>query len=87
MTTSNSPVDIYIEFFGAFRNYGEGLDLRLTSGVNAEQIKQELETILGTGYQDLIAQSVLADEEQILCRDWHLTKPTRLAILPPVSGG
>ncbi|MCG5529492.1 hypothetical protein LRD18_01215 [Halorhodospira halochloris] len=87
MSTTKENIAVYIEFFGAFREYGAGVELSLESGCRAEQVKLALESTIGSGAANLLAHSVLADEEQILGPDWQLDKTAYLAILPPVSGG
>lgn len=87
MTTSASPVAIHIDFYGALREYGAGIELMVESGSSPEKIKQQLGLVLAEEARQLVSHSVLADNDEILSRNWRLTEPVSLALLPPVSGG
>ena len=56
-------------------------------GVTADGVKQELAKKLGQNYQALVADSVLANDDQILPSGFVIGGEMPLSILPPVCGG
>jgi len=89
-----SGIDVEISLFGAFRKFDNGRPFILTVplGAGLHEIRQALGAELAKRYpeftqQTLIAESALADEQEILRDDYRLKHGAKLAILPPVCGG
>lgn len=85
---------VEIALFGAFRKFetGQPLIVELPQDATLCDLRQALGAELSRrdpafNQQALLDQSALADDHQILHNDWRLEQNTRLAILPPVSGG
>lgn len=80
-----SDITINMKFFGAFRKFGESLDLSVPMGSSIKLIKICLQDKLdGEG---LVNDSVLASETAILRDNDIINNNTNLSILPPVCGG
>ncbi len=79
-------ITIHIEFFGAFRQFGKGLDINIPAGSTVRAVKSALSRRLNdTG---LVTESVLANDNTILQDTDIITDDNiRLAVLPPVCGG
>ena len=82
-----STLKINMRLFGAFRQYGESVEISVASGSPVSAVKLALEGVLGTQARDLIADSVVANDETILPGDFVLDESAKLSILPPVCGG
>jgi len=82
-----SEIKISMKLFGAFRKYGDSLELAIRPGSPADIVKETLGNVLGDSARPLIRDSVLADEETILPGDYIFDHDARLSILPPVCGG
>lgn len=82
-----TTLTLTINCFGVFREIGNSLSVTVPVGVTAADIKQQLATQLGRDYQDLVADSVLANDDQILPSGFVIGKAMPLSILPPVCGG
>ena len=82
-----SMITITMRLFGAFRQYGETVEVRVQPGSRVSVIKGALGNILGEKAQNLIHDSVLADEKAILPGEYVVDKDVQLSILPPVCGG
>lgn len=89
----NEPMMLSIRMFGAFRKYHQGtLSLSLPAGSTAAAVKHAIAAKLRQNNpnfadDDLISQSVLADNQRILNAEESINAPASLAILPPVCGG
>lgn len=77
---------ITLQLFGAFRPFGDQLDLTLPAGANVAQIRPVLTAKLPQ-MQSVIESSRFATETAILPENAPLDDGTTLAIIPPVSGG
>jgi molybdopterin converting factor small subunit len=80
-------ITIDMRLFGAFRAYGETIRLQVPAGSPVTTVKQALGNALGTQARDLVADSVVANDETILPADYVIAENTELSILPPVCGG
>lgn len=83
----NETIAVQINFFGAFRKFGDSMTLDVAPGSTADDVKEELITRLGEDQRNLVADSVLADDEQILGGETEIAGARTLSILPPVCGG
>ncbi|MCB9976601.1 MAG: hypothetical protein H6858_03260 [Rhodospirillales bacterium] len=82
-----STIIFPIKCFGAFRKFGENLNVEVPAGSSADQIKQALIRILGEQHKGLVEDSVLASDTAVLPGAYILKEPVDLCILPPVCGG
>ena len=82
-----SDITVTMRLFGAFREFGESVELAVKSGSSVAAIKQALGNALGERAQTLIRDSVLADDHTILPVEFIVETDAKLAILPPVCGG
>ena len=87
-------VKIEIQLFGAFRKFSSKnpMILHVPAGMNISEIRKKIRLELeqlnpGFNQNDLINESALADEEEVLAEDFVVSKETSLALLPPVCGG
>lgn len=82
-----NEITISMRLFGAFRQYGETVDFPIRAGSPVAAVKEALGNVLGEEARGLIRDSVLADDDTILPRDFVFDQDTKLSILPPVCGG
>jgi len=82
-----SEITITMRLFGAFRQYGETVDITIRSGSSAAAVKKALGNVLGAQALPLIEDSVLANDNTVLPGDYVFDEDTKLSILPPVCGG
>ncbi len=73
--------------FGAFRQIGDVFTIKVPRDCTAEDIKAALADALGDEHRDLVNDSVLANDNEILPAGYVLREPAPLSILPPVCGG
>lgn len=89
----NTPITVSVRMFGAFRKYHPGtLAVEVPDGSSAAAIKEAIGATLrqtnpAFADDDLIAKSVLADNQRVLGSDERIHGAVSLAILPPVCGG
>ncbi|HMN67746.1 MAG TPA: hypothetical protein PKC28_04330 [Bdellovibrionales bacterium] len=83
-----------IKLFGAFRKYMPSGSIRvnLPDGVTAGQVKEMVKRVLQQQVPDfsdtnLVYESALATESEILAEDSVIDNQSDLALLPPVCGG
>lgn len=78
---------VKVRLFGAFRDYDESgeLEFELQAGATAAQLRAELALVVGR--PELLAESVLADENSVLSENHVLREAAVVAVLPPVCGG
>ena len=74
-----------IKFFGAFRQYGESIDLPVELPSTVADVKDALQSKLDDGA--LVSDSVLANDNRILRDADIIADESCLSILPPISGG
>lgn len=82
-----NEITISMRLFGAFRQYGETVDVAIRCGSSAGAVKKALGNVLGAQAVPLINDSVLADNDSILPGDYVFDQDINLSILPPVCGG
>ena len=80
-----AEITLKIKPFGAFRTFGDSIELSVPSGSSIATIKTLLQTKLNDNI--LVSDSVLADNDAILRDEDILDSDTALSILPPVCGG
>jgi molybdopterin converting factor small subunit len=87
-------LSIELRLYGAFRDYTADpkLNFELEHGSELESLRDlvraRLEALCpGTDPGDLLAQSVFADEHDILPRDTRFQSSQKLSLIPPVCGG
>ena len=86
----NDPMQIEITLFGPFRKYGAHLTVNAPSDSTVTTLRplliEEFRRMHPTFNEDeLVGESALADDEEILTEGSRLSK--RLSLLPPVCGG
>lgn len=86
--------EVEIKFFGAFRKYipAGRLKLRLKYPCTAIQLKEQIhqrlqEQIPNYKEPNLVFESALATETEVLAEDVSVDEKLSLALLPPVCGG
>ena len=82
-----TTITVQINFFGAFRKFGDALSLIIAPGSTADEIKQQLIAELGENQRALVEDSVLASDTQVLTDSHTIDEACELSILPPVCGG
>ncbi|MCJ8323442.1 MAG: MoaD/ThiS family protein [Rhizobiales bacterium] len=85
-------MNITIQTFGAFRQFGRNIDLELNAGACVSDIRQPLNAALNQyvakfDIAGLIESSRFATDVEILSEDAILAAGSTITILPPVSGG
>ena len=87
-------LNIEVRLYGAFREYSQDPWLRLQIEVGTgliqlrEMVRCRLEALQpGSFPADLLAQSVFADETDILPMQTSFTASQKLSLIPPVCGG
>ncbi len=78
-----SDITLEIKLYGAFRKFGDSVNLRVVSGSNMDQVKEALSKELG----ELVHDSALANDNTILPKSYVFEQSATLSILPPVCGG
>ena len=78
-------ITIHMEFFGAFKKFGESLDFCVPAGSTIAVVKIALQKKLNG--DRLVLDSVLANDNAILRDSDVLDGDAALSILPPVCGG
>lgn len=79
-------ITLEIRPFGVFRSFGT-MRCTVEAGCNVADVKKALVIVLGMPQEQLVMDSVLADEDKILPASTIFDKPAILSILPPVCGG
>jgi molybdopterin converting factor small subunit len=80
-------ITVSIRLFGAFRKYGEVAVLEAPAGVGIDELKELLSKWIGGMEASLVADSVFANEKEVLAAGAVIEKDANLAVLPPVCGG
>ena len=83
----DKQIKITIRLFGAFRKYGDALELDMPSGSSVADIKSCLAEKLGGNDAALVADSAIANDNEIINSGAIFDADATLAILPPVCGG
>ena len=79
-------IKLTINLFGAFRPFGDALNVSVPTGSTAAFVKDIIKEQLGQEAALLVEDAVLADDRSILADDSPVTTQ-QLSILPPVCGG
>jgi molybdopterin converting factor small subunit len=84
-------MDVKLQLFGVFRNYGDEVELSLPEKGTVKDLREALLEKLDSknarhNISELIAHSRFATDEAILPESAEIDS-LNLAILPPVSGG
>ena len=85
-------MQITLQTFGAFRQFGQDLKLELADNAIVADIRRPLVQALAEfsanfDIPGLVESSRFATETEILEEDAHLSDASIITILPPVSGG
>ena len=87
-------LNIEVRLYGAFREYSENpwIHVQIEGGSNLdllrEVVRSRLEALQPGSYPaDLLAQSVFADDSDILPNHTCFTMSQKLSLIPPVCGG
>ena len=88
-------IDIQLRLFGAFRKYELGeslLRFQIPAGSSVKDVKAVVaarlrERVPEFKEEQLLEDSALADESQVLGNHWVAARGCTLALLPPVCGG
>lgn len=85
---------IELRLFGAFRRYSDSPSIRLEvpPGLTVAELKNYIARHLvelrpNLGNADLVFDSALANEREVMADETRVTGSCTLAILPPVCGG
>ena len=82
-----AKITVYIRYFGAFRDLGDGVSVDIETPATIAQVKQSLLHRIAPRHENLIKNSVLATDDTILQDGDCIDDATPLSILPPVCGG
>ncbi len=82
-----TTMTLSIRCFGVFRKFGETLSLEVPKNSTIHDIKNRLSQLLEEAHKELIEDSVLASDTDILPDSYIVQEVTSLSILPPVCGG
>ncbi len=80
-------IDLKVNFYGAFRKFGQGISVKVNSGANMIDVKNAIVSVLGEDHYLLVGDSMLANDDAILPDDYVVSEEGTLSILPPVCGG
>jgi molybdopterin converting factor small subunit len=80
-------ITVNVQLFGAFRKYGETAVLEAPAGVGVNELKELLSRWIGGMEAHLVANSVFANEKEVLAAGAVIEKDANLAVLPPICGG
>lgn len=78
---------IRVSYYGSFRRFGDGATLDMPPPVKIGDVRNSLALLLGQEQRDLVGDSVLANDTEILPDDYVVGDDCALSILPPVCGG
>ncbi|PHS21588.1 MAG: hypothetical protein COA85_12940 [Robiginitomaculum sp.] len=79
--------DITIQLFGAFRPLGATMALQVPKGASVHDVRAAFADNLPKDLHDLLEVSRFADERAVLAENAIVVENSKLAVLPPVSGG
>ena len=82
-----ATITVYIQYFGAFRDLGDGVSITVATPATIKQVKQSLLECIEPQHENLIKNSVLATNDTILQDGDYIDDDATLSILPPVCGG
>ena len=76
-------ITLEIKLYGAFRKFGDSVNIIIPKGSDMEQVK----TALSKGLGEQVNDSALANDNMILPKSYLFEQDATLSILPPVCGG
>ena len=79
--------NVQVNYFGSFRKFGDHITLSMNNSNSIQDIKSALIVHLGPQHKDLVDESAMANETDILPGDFLIKGDVVLSILPPVCGG
>ena len=82
-----TDITMTLRLFGAFRKYGEIIEITLPAGCSVQDIKNKLAEKFDANDGALVHDSAVANDNEIINTDCLFNEDTELAILPPVCGG
>lgn len=82
-----SNIVIQIKYYGAFKEFGSQTEISLRGGCSLEEVKSALVEKIGENQSDLVHDSAIANDTEILSQYTIFNDDTALSILPPVCGG
>ena len=82
-----AKITVHIQYFGAFRDLGDGVSVTVDAPATIAKIKQSLLKSIDPQHGTLVANSVLASDDTILQDGDCIDDAITLSILPPVCGG
>ncbi len=80
-------VTIDMRLYGAFRKYSDHVRLIVAQGAPVAEVKKALCGVLGPQSLDLVLDSAIANDHEILPPGFIIESDVSLSILPPVCGG
>ncbi|HRC26833.1 MAG TPA: hypothetical protein PKX87_05320 [Alphaproteobacteria bacterium] len=80
-------VTVRVRLFGAFRTYGEALEVTIPAGGVARDVREALARRLKPEDSRLVHDSALADDTRILDEEATMDRDMTVSVLPPVCGG
>lgn len=80
-------VTVDMRLYGAFRKYNDHVRLTVASGTPVAEVKDALCRVLGPQSRDLVLDSAIANDREILPSGFVIDADVSLSILPPVCGG
>ena len=82
-----TEITVHIQYFGAFRDLGDGISVTVETPATIAKVKQSLLNSIAPHHENLVKNSVLATHNTILQDEDCIDDATPLSILPPVCGG
>lgn len=80
-------ISITMRLYGAFRKYQDTVLFSIPAGSSVNAVKNALGQVLGSQARDLVMDSVIANDKEILPSGFIINEDSSLSILPPVCGG
>lgn len=82
-----TDIRLTVRLFGAFRSFGSDVMIAVHSGASVTDVKNKLTQSLQGVDPQLVQDSVLGNDHEIISDNAVFTRDTALALLPPVCGG
>ncbi len=80
-------VTVDMRLYGAFRTYSDHVRLTVAQGASVTEVRDALCRVLGPQSRDLVLDSAIANDSEILPSGFIIDTDASLSILPPVCGG
>ncbi len=78
-----NKITLEIKLYGAFRKFGDSIKISVPKDSDMERVK----SVLSKNLSELVNDSVLANDNEILPKTYVFKQDMMLSILPPVCGG